>query len=660
MILLRRRRYRSYTYSTRFSKWNKTKRIILTLLIAIPIISAVVYALFFYPVKIDCGVVVDRKESSKLIKLKLSYGDRTRWIHVDKKLNIPDSPGYNVFLKGNRLISISPCKTYIGKVLSRSSDKIELEGKTLSLATDVRFITIEDKKAVNVSPNKVIVGYSTYKFLTDNNGMVRSVIVEKPEISYVRVGISTADLSSLDHTKLEFLSKTERSGNINLGSGKGLQIKSTNIDYTAKGTEAIQLVYEGDVIKIISGEMGKDYTFTPKQQIGTTKDRIYISPVSSGPTLIPTLTRPNRYVPAYYGSFEVFIKDKAMRLINEVDIEKYLRYVVPSEMSPYAKAEGYKAQAVAARTYVLSDMLSGRFAKSGFHVDDTTLSQVYNNQPSKPEVDAAIEQTKGEVLTYKNNIIDAKYYSTSSGVGAPFNEIWYNNKKDLRKNSEPYLTFKDYTNSGIKDLSDDKAASDFFKDWTIKAYDSDEKLFRWKVSIPVNDFYNNVNSAIYERYKNDPKSFKKKWYFNIYRQANIAKNGIGNIQDIFISKRGRAGNVLEMTIVSDTGTYKVEKERNIKKILVPRSDNVILTNKLGKEESLKNYGYSLPSGFFYLDRYTSGGKIRSITLYGGGYGHGVGMSQNAVVSLERAGKGYRDILLTFYDGVEIKDFRSII
>jgi stage II sporulation protein D len=61
----------------------------------------------------------------------------------------------------------------------------------------------------------------------------------------------------------------------------------------------------------------------------------------------------------------------------------------------------------------------------------------------------------------------------------------------------------------------------------------------------------------------------------------------------------------------------------------------------------------LPSAFFFIDQNTEDGKLESISITGGGYGHGVGMSQNGVKSLSDVGKKYEEIVRYFYKGTDI-------
>ena len=166
-----------------------------------------------------------------------------------------------------------------------------------------------------------------------------------------------------------------------------------------------------------------------------------------------------------------------------------------------------------------------------------------------------------------------------------------------------------------------------------------------------------VNKNIYIAFNNSPDSFKKKFIFEFYKHVKIPKGGIGKISDISISRRGQGGNVLEMTIVADTGTYKIEKETNIKRLF--RSSDLQITSLYGNilRDVMDKPVTTLPSGFFVVDKELSNGIIKSITVYGGGFGHGVGMSQFGVIGLVRLNKTYKNILTTFYKNIKFDDFQ---
>lgn len=626
----------------RRKRHNRFLKFIPLIIIGIVILIGGIYFLFINPVNINSGILLDKKVSGSLVRLKLGYKDKTKWIILKSKEQLPDAIAYNVKLNGMFVKSISPSKVITGKVLLRSTKIVQVNEKKLDLRPDVYYYKLKNKNLVRVSSNNVIVGYSTYKFLTDLNGKVGAVLVESPYIKTVRVGISNYDFSSLNHYSLTF------------SSDGGLKAVINGNTIEVPGYKYLRADYKDGYINLSIYSRKKD-SFYLDSTLGNTNSRVYIS--SSGGTIsIDSLKRSGGYTPSYYGDFELSIANKSIRLINNVGIEDYLKFVVPAEMLPSGGVEGYKVQAIAARTYVLSDMLSGRFAKQGFHVDDTISSQVYNSLPTNYLCERAVSDTAGKVLTYKNAIIDAKYYSTSCGVGAPFNEVWYNANESNKTNSEPYLQFKDYTETGIKDLSNEDTISSFLKDWTIKAYDSNSPYFRWKYDMDIKKLDDTINSNIYSRYLKSPSNFKKKWYFNIYRQANIPKGGIGKIEDIYISKRGKSGNIMSMTIVSETGTYKINKDTNIRSILTPKDTDFEIDRIYGNP--IKNPS-TLPSGFLVIDRQLNNNKLEGVTIYGGGFGHGAGMSQYGVIGLIRKDKNYIEILKTFYSGVEITDYHNL-
>lgn len=626
----------------RYKKSNRYLKLFFIYLSVIFIISGIGYFIFLMPAEINNGVVLDRNETSKSINIKLGYAKKTKWIKLKKDTKIPNSIAYDVKLRGYRVKSIVPCKVYKGRVLSKSSENILLDTTNLTLNKDLLYVKIKDGALLNVPHNNLIVGSSTSTFICSSNGKVSTIIVGEPDIEYIRVGISNMDFSSLNHSKLLFSSKKSFIAEFN---GNEYKIPRNNILKAELKNGQIELTIN----------IKKNDDLILKTILGATGERIKISPITDYKISISSLKRSTGYTPSYHGSFELFKEKDSMRLINEVAIEDYLKYVVPSEMLSSGGVEGYKTQAVAARTYVLSDLLSGRFSSQGFHVDDTTQSQVYNSMPSNPQCDEAVEGTKGIIMTYDKNIIDAKYYSTSCGLGAPFNQIWYNGTGYKDKNTKPYLDFNDYTKSSIKDLSNEEDASNFFKDWTVKSYDSDSPYYRWKFTMDRKTLDETINLNIYERYKKKPESFKKLWNFNIYRKTAIPEKGIGKVKDIYISKRGKAGNVLEMTIISETGTYRIEGDINIKRLLTPKHMTVIpMYGK--KKENLTSF----LSSFFIIDKEMNYSSLKQVTIYGGGYGHGVGMSQYGVINLVRTGKSFKDILDIYYKNIELSNYHDLV
>jgi stage II sporulation protein D len=119
----------------------------------------------------------------------------------------------------------------------------------------------------------------------------------------------------------------------------------------------------------------------------------------------------------YRGRLEVFANTKgALTVVNVLTLEDYVRGVVPNELSPggWPELEALKAQAVAARTYAVSNL--GRFAAEGFDLTPDTRSQVYGGRSTEhPLSDRAVLETRGRIATYKGAPINALYTSTCGG-----------------------------------------------------------------------------------------------------------------------------------------------------------------------------------------------------------------------------------------------------
>src|SRR6185295_10910292 len=103
-------------------------------------------------------------------------------------------------------------------------------------------------------------------------------------------------------------------------------------------------------------------------------------------------------------------------IINALDLEDYLRGVVPNELSPvsFPQLEALKAQAVAARTYALRNR--GQFQAQGYDICATPTCQVYKGASTENELsDRAVNETRGVVATWHGELINAMYTSTCGG-----------------------------------------------------------------------------------------------------------------------------------------------------------------------------------------------------------------------------------------------------
>lgn len=121
----------------------------------------------------------------------------------------------------------------------------------------------------------------------------------------------------------------------------------------------------------------------------------------------------------YFGRVEVTFDPRRpgrLLVINRLPLETYLLGIVGSEMSPSWPIEALKAQAVAARTYAMQRRAMMRAAARPYDLASTVISQVYKGaERIRPSVVEAVQQTRGEVMSYRYDLVEALFHSTCGG-----------------------------------------------------------------------------------------------------------------------------------------------------------------------------------------------------------------------------------------------------
>ncbi len=125
---------------------------------------------------------------------------------------------------------------------------------------------------------------------------------------------------------------------------------------------------------------------------------------------------------------------------------------------------------------------------------------------------------------------------------------------------------------------------------------------------------------------------------------------LGDITDIYIEKRGSGGVADELVIEAGDQKIKVISEHNIRYVLNDGKSDVLRQD--GSRVSSANL---LPSGFFTITTGKENGNVIGYTLTGGGFGHGVGMSQNGARAMAEEGDFAEEILLYFYENCAIEN-----
>lgn len=419
--------------------------------------------------------------------------------------------------------------------------------------------------------------------------------------------------------------------------------------------------------------------------------RIVLSPAEDGGKISLLSVNRSQGTPAYRGSMEIRKTGQGFVVINELPVEEYLYGVVPSEMPVSYPMEALKAQAICARTYVYAHLESPGYGEYGAHVDDSTGYQVYNNTAEKEEAIQAVQETKGEVVRLNGELVDTYYYSTSCGFGAD-ERVW--NPGEEKKVS--YLTAASISETPVF-TAQDMCRGDYFHEFLHNPPETDferqEPWYRWSITVESIDA-ESLQKVLKERQEAEPdrilveKSGDKTGSVgsnagnadsnagNVGSNAgnagsnagNVGSNAgnaggnaeaagewedIGRITDICIGKRGDGGIAESLVIKGEKKTVTVLSQYNIRAVLC--AGGVTAVRQDGSKVELKML---LPSAFFEIESVKEGENMIGYKLYGGGYGHGAGMSQNAARHMAEKGYTTADILLFFYRDCKIENVRT--
>ena len=412
--------------------------------------------------------------------------------------------------------------------------------------------------------------------------------------------------------------------------------------------------------------------------------RIVLSPAEDGGKISLLSVNRSQGTPAYRGSMEIRKTGQGWVVINELPVEEYLYGVVPSEMPVSYPMEALKAQAICARTYVYAHLESPGYGEYGAHVDDSTGYQVYNNTAEKEEAIQAVQETKGEVVRLNGELVDTYYYSTSCGFGAD-ERVW--NPGEEKKVS--YLTAASISETAMQQdqnsaeipgteyfTAQDMCRGDYFHEFLHNPPETDferqEPWYRWSITVESLDT-ESLRKVLKERQEAEPdrilveKNGDKTEPVGSNagntdsNAGNAGSNAeaagewedIGRITDICIGKRGDGGIAESLVIKGEKKTVTVLSQYNIRAVLC--AGGVTAVRQDGSKVELK---ILLPSAFFEIESVKEGENMIGYKLYGGGYGHGAGMSQNAARHMAEKGYTTADILLFFYRDCKIENVRT--
>lgn len=346
----------------------------------------------------------------------------------------------------------------------------------------------------------------------------------------------------------------------------------------------------------------------------TASDSCRITAGGSSGLQVPSITRGNGQ-PVYQGSLDIYPTGEGYVIVNELPVETYLRYVVPSEMPRTYGAEALKAQAICARNFAWQHMLSPGYPQFDADLDDSIRFQVYNNGGTAAETDAAIEATAGEVLICEGALADTYYYSTSWGYTTDLS-LWGSESKPY------YVSHWQGDGSRNDDLTDEATFARVLAE-EKGAYESGEAWYRWETTISVERILENLHE--------------------------LTEMELTSLTDIVVSKRRSGGSVSELLLMGDGKPYLLTREQDIRNCLLPAQEDLI------RNDGSVLHGYEkLPSSFFLLEKHYQNGRLAAVTVKGGGCGHGLGMSQNCAKALAARGMDYRALLQYFFPGTSVE------
>lgn len=318
--------------------------------------------------------------------------------------------------------------------------------------------------------------------------------------------------------------------------------------------------------------------------------------------------------PSYGGTLEVSRYDEGIVVVNEVAIEDYLKKVVPSEMPSGFNLEALKCQAVCARSYAYTELSNNYYSAYGAHIDDSIQFQVYNNSPRADSTDTAVDATAGQVLSYNGDVVKTYYYSTSCGSTTDVT-LWGNT-------TENYPYFVAECVGGIDKgltLTIESEFNTFIKSENEADYDYDCTLYRWSMEESVKEISEGF--------------------------ARSTGKNVGNITDIEVLERVNGGAAVKVKVTGDKGETVIDSESAIRAAF--GNANVDMNTKSGTTRYA-----NLPSTFCVFEKVTEGKKLTGFKITGGGYGHGIGMSQNAANKMAES-MTYAQILEFFYRGTTL-------
>lgn len=325
----------------------------------------------------------------------------------------------------------------------------------------------------------------------------------------------------------------------------------------------------------------------------------------------------------YRGSFRV-LRDGSgqLTLVNILPLEEYLLGVVPREMPADWPLEALKAQAVAARTYAMYHIATGGYGE--YDVRNTTDSQVYGGYSAEdPRSTAAVQATAGEVAVYGGALINAYFFSSSGGCTEANENVWSGS-------ALPYLR-------------------------AVPDYDQDSPWFSWHLSLTMDQVEQALTAAGYGVGKlyeviPDGQTQSGRWARVIVRGSAGSKTLTGNQFRLALGATVLRSTKFTVQPVDPRLADVQQAYTGSETLPVVAAGGQVASVSLNGATVVAAGGAAAPAGYTVVGKQA---VPASLSFDGGGYGHGVGMSQWGARGMALQGYNYQDILKHYYTGIQI-------
>ena len=326
----------------------------------------------------------------------------------------------------------------------------------------------------------------------------------------------------------------------------------------------------------------------------------------------------------YRGSVRFVKSGSQLKSVNIVDVDDYIRGVLPKEIGTTTPMEALKVQAVVSRSFAYANW--NKFAKYGYNLDDSSASQAYAGMSvESPMTDRAVAETKGQVLYYKGDVANTIFHATSGGETEAIEEVWGGYTSPyLKALKDPYsLNTRHATWEATLSSGDIRRAFPSVGEPTLLEVLERSSTGRIKSMAVVGTSGREIVTG---------NQFRMKLGSIKVKSANFGTEGSARPSE------------RPLTVITSTGIRPYANDRIISAagIRMGSTDAVIRATGMDSASAQKAT---------YNDRMPIQG---SITLKGTGYGHGVGLSQYGAIEMAKAGKNYKAILSFYYPGTELR------